>query len=103
MIKIVPILPHNYAIDFVAIGQKKYEWQNSDLKKTILKKIRSIKGIEWVNCWGRSKTDQAKNFTEIEIRVAIKFKTTKEKKQEEILEEIKNWLELQFITINANK
>ena len=97
MIKIVPITPFNYAIDYLDVGQKKYEWKNADIKKIILKKIRAINGVSWCNCWGRSKTDPTKEFTEIEIRIALKFNKITQKKQDKILEKITQFIQNEFI------
>ncbi|MFC6858785.1 hypothetical protein [Zunongwangia atlantica] len=107
MIKIVPILPHNYAIDFVSVGQKKYDLGDIQLTKKIKEKLLKYSELSWSNAWAKSKvmnimlrkvqTKTKGKTVEIEIRVALKFKTTNEKKQQEIIEEITEFLQNEII------
>ncbi len=102
MIKITEILPHNYAIDFFAAPEKKMVWKGSNFEKNIQNKLDEYKQISWSSAWGKSKLTRKNNdevkFTEIEIRIGLKFKTTSKKKQHEIIEEITEYLQTKFTT-----
>ena len=102
MIKIIPISPHNYALDFFATPEKKMIWKGSNYEKMIQDKLDEIKQISWSSAWGKSRLTRKNNdevkFTEIEIRIALKFKTTNKKKQQEIIVEITEFLQTKFTT-----
>ena len=102
MIKITEIIKHNYALDFFAVPEKKMVWKGSNFEKNIKNKLAEYKQISWSSAWGKSrltrKNNDAIKFTEIEIRIGLKFQTTNKKKQHKIIEEITEYLQNEFTT-----
>ena len=102
MIKITEILPHNYALDFFSAPEKKMVWKASNYEKMIQNKLDGFRELSWSSAWGKSRLTRKNNdevkFTEIEIRIALKFKTTDKKKQQKIIEEIVEYLQNEFTT-----